>query len=182
MTNYALSEDQIEVRRAAAQFAKEHIGPAADIYQGLSTQQARFREIRPFYEKLVKAGYLRSFIPAPFGGTGGSFLDMSLIVEEFWAVDTSVNMALLGTALGLMPLILGGTAEQRDRFMKPFISGEGDHLASLAHSEPGGTANYLEEGGRGLAVTARKEGDEYVVNGEKVWHPLTARERYEREF
>lgn len=168
MTNYALSEEQIEVRRAAAQFAKEHIGTAAQSYQHLPTQQARFRETRPFYEKLVKAGYLKAFIPSPDGGTGGSFLDMSLIVEEFWAVDTSVNMALLGTALGLMPLILGGTSEQKKRFMKPFISGEGDHVASLAHSEPGGTANYLEEGGRGLGVTARKDGDHFVVNGEKV--------------
>jgi alkylation response protein AidB-like acyl-CoA dehydrogenase len=93
---------------------------------------------------------------------------MSFIVEEFCTVDSSVNMALVGTALGLMPLVIGGTDEQKKRFLKPFISGYGDHIASLAHSEPGGTANYLEKGGRGLGTTARREGDYYIVNGEKV--------------
>jgi alkylation response protein AidB-like acyl-CoA dehydrogenase len=93
---------------------------------------------------------------------------MSLIVEEFYAVDSSVNIALIGTALGLMPLVLGGTPEQQTKFLKPFISGQGAPIASLAHSEPSGTANWLEKGGKGLGVTARKEGDYYIVNGEKV--------------
>ncbi|GKZ31886.1 hypothetical protein AbraIFM66950_000822 [Aspergillus brasiliensis] len=74
---------------------------------------------------------------------------------------------MVGTVLGLLPLILGGTAEHKEKFLAPFLSGEGDHLASLTHSEPGGTANHLEKGGKGLAVTARKEGDFYIVNGEK---------------
>jgi alkylation response protein AidB-like acyl-CoA dehydrogenase len=168
MATFSLSDTQVKIAEDAAAFAHKEISPARDIYKHLSTQRERFLATKPFYEASVKAGYLKAFIPAEYGGTGGSFLDMSLIVEEFYTVDSSVNMALVGTALGLMPLILGGTDDQRERFLKPFIRGDGDHIASLAHSEPGGTANYLEKGSQGFGVTARKEGDYYIVNGEKV--------------
>ncbi|KAM0346318.1 hypothetical protein ACHAPU_005749 [Fusarium lateritium] len=169
MANYSLSETQLQLARDAAEFAQKELGPARGKYKHLSTQGERFLATKPFYEATVKAGYLKAFIPAALGGTNTAFLDMSLILEEFYTVDGSVNIALIGTALGLMPLILGGTEEQKKRFLKPFISGDGDYLAGLAHSEPGGTANYLEKGGQGLGVTAKKEGDYYIVNGEKLW-------------
>ncbi|XEU99909.1 hypothetical protein FSHL1_005196 [Fusarium sambucinum] len=169
MANFSLNETQLQIVQDAAAFAQKKLSPARDKYKDLTTQSERFLATKPFFEASVQAGYLKAFIPAPYGGTGGSFLDMSLIVEEFYTVDSSVNMALVGTALGLMPLILGGTDEQKKRFLNPFISGSGDHIASLAHSEPGGTANYLEKGGQGLGATAKKEGDYYIVNGEKLW-------------
>ncbi|CAF3577369.1 unnamed protein product [Fusarium graminearum] len=169
MANFSLSDAQRQLAQDASAFARQELSPAREKYKSLSTQRDRFLAIKPFYEATVKAGYLKAFVPAPDGGTGGSFLDMSLIVEEFYTVDSSVNVALVGTALGLMPLILGGSEEQKKRFLKPFISGTGDYIASLAHSEPGGTANYLEKGGQGFGVTARKEGDYYIVNGEKLW-------------
>ncbi|KAM0234715.1 hypothetical protein ACHAPO_006078 [Fusarium lateritium] len=169
MANFSLNETQLQIVQDAAAFAQKKLSPARDKYKDLITQSERFLATKPFFEASVQAGYLKAFIPAPYGGTGGSFLDMSLIVEEFYTVDSSVNMALVGTALGLMPLILGGTDEQKKRFLNPFISGSGDHIASLAHSEPGGTANYLEKGGQGLGATAKKEGDYYIVNGEKLW-------------
>ena len=107
-------------------------------------------------------------IPVSSGGSCESWLDIGLIVEELHAVDASLSIHLVGTVLGLLPLILGGTSVQKEKFLTPFLSGEGDHLASLTHSEPGGTANHLEKGGKGLGVTARKEGEYYIVNGEKV--------------
>ena len=168
MANYSLSDTQQQLIKDAASFADKELSGARATYQHLSTQREKFLAVRPFFQKIVEAGYLKAFIPAPEGGSCESFLGMSLILEEFYTADTSVNVALIGTALGLMPLILGGTKEQKDQFLKPFLSGKGDALASLAHSEPGGTANWLEKGGRGLGVTAKKEGDYYIVNGEKV--------------
>lgn len=168
MASFSLSEQQRAVREYAATHAKEILGTAFDNYNKLGDQVTRFRATRPFYEKLIRAGFLKSMIPESSGGSSKSFFDTGLIVEELYAVNSSVNMQLMGTALGLIPIILGGTEEQKDRWLKPFLTCEGDSLAGLAHSEPGGTANYLEKGGKGLGVTARKEGDFYVVNGEKV--------------
>jgi alkylation response protein AidB-like acyl-CoA dehydrogenase len=61
-----------------------------------------------------------------------------------------------------------GTPEQHERFLKPFLTGDGEPLASLVHSEPGGTANWLQKGAPGLQTTARKEGDFWIINGTKV--------------
>ncbi|KAH8168696.1 nitroalkane oxidase [Sarocladium implicatum] len=169
MADYSLSESQLKLRESAASFATAELSSAYEKYKDLPDQGARFRKTKPYYEAMVKQGWVKAVVPAPVGGTGGSFLDMSLIVEEFYAKDSSVNIPIIGTALGLMPLILGGKEGQQKEFLKPFVSGEGSPLASLAHSEPGGTANWLEKGGKGLGVTARKEGDFYIVNGEKMW-------------
>jgi alkylation response protein AidB-like acyl-CoA dehydrogenase len=65
-------------------------------------------------------------------------------------------------------LILAGSKDQHDRFLAPFLKQEGEPLASFMHSEPSGTANWLERGASGLQTTAYKDGDEWVVNGEKV--------------
>jgi nitroalkane oxidase len=86
--------------------------------------------------------------------------------------DRSLSLTIFGTGLGLTPLLLGGTPEQHKEFLEPFLNGEGEPLASLVHSEPEGTANYLEKGGKGLGCVARKEGDEWVVDGEKVCENL----------
>ena len=67
----------------------------------------------------------------------------------------------------LTPLNLTGKPEHRD-FFEPFLSGEGEPLASLVFSEPGGVANYLEKGAPGLNTTADLDGNEWVLNGEKV--------------
>jgi hypothetical protein len=67
-------------------------------------------------------------------------------------------------------LVLTGKPEHKE-FLEPFLSGKGEPLASLVFSEPGGVANYLEKGAPGLNTTAVKDGDEWVINGEKVHHP-----------
>ena len=99
-------------------------------------------------------------------------LDSALLVEEIFKVDRSLSLTILATGLGLSPLLIGGTIEQQEEFLKPFLSGTGAPLASLLHSEPEGTANWLEKGAKGLATTARREGDNWVINGEKVCKDL----------
>ena len=113
-------------------------------------------------------------VPAALGGMGGKLIDSVILVEEMYKSDRSAALTIFGTGLGLSPLLIGGTQAQHEEFLKPFLSGEGEPLASLVHSEPGGTANYLEKGGKGLQTTARKDGDDWIVNGEKVGFPLTS--------
>ncbi|KAF5586532.1 acyl dehydrogenase [Fusarium pseudoanthophilum] len=169
MVHFSLTESQKLLRAKAAKVAREVLGSAYPVYSKFPDQIDRFRATRPFYAQLVGQGLLKALIPKSDGGDAESLLESAFILEELYAVDSSISIHLVGTALGLLPLLIGGTPEQKQRFLTPFISGEGDHLASLTHSEPGGTANHLEKGGKGLGVTARKEGDYYVVNGEKRW-------------
>jgi alkylation response protein AidB-like acyl-CoA dehydrogenase len=77
-------------------------------------------------------------------------------------------ISVLDTGFSLLPLILGGSPEQQKKYLQPFIACDGEPLCSLTHSEPDGTTNWLENGGKGLGVKARREGDFYIVNGKKV--------------
>lgn len=168
MIGFALTEKQKSLRKEAARIGQEILAPARAIYSQYSDQESRFQATLPFYQKLVKAGLVKGQVPVPLGGSNESFIDGAIVAEELYAIDSSIMLHVLGTGLGLMPLILGGTPEQHKEFLAPFLTCEGEPLASLTHSEPGGTANWLEKGGKGLETTAKKEGDFYVVNGEKV--------------
>jgi alkylation response protein AidB-like acyl-CoA dehydrogenase len=168
MIGFSLTDKQKALREESAKIGKEILSPARAIYSQHSDQESRFQATLPFYEQLVKAGFVKAQVPTALGGSNESFIDGAIVAEELYAVDSSIMLHVLGTGLGLMPLILGGTPEQHKKYLAPFLTCDGNPLASLTHSEPGGTANWLEKGGKGLETTVRKEGDYYVVNGEKV--------------
>jgi len=136
----------------------------------LPTPEERFLATRPIYEATVAVGWLRRLIPAPFGGEGQGLFDMALVAEEFFAVDASVPLTLFATLLGLMPVMIGGTAAQRDLYLAPFLAGTGTPLAALCNTEPGGSANYAApRPGAGVRTTASREGDQWVIDGTKHW-------------
>ena len=168
MIDFTLSEQQNEIRSMAASFASKILVPAASTYEKHTTQKARFESTRPIYRQAVEVGLIRGLIPPESGGAGLGLMDTAILVEEMYAADTSVSLTRFSTGLGLSPLLIAGTAEQKGEFLQPFLSGEGEPLASLVHSEPNGTANWLEKGGKGLQTTARLEGDEWIINREKA--------------
>lgn len=169
MVDFNLSPAQEAIRDAAAQFAAQHLTTARALYTDPLTPSAKFRATQPLYEKGVAAGLIKSQIPTTQGGTGGALIDAVLCVEELYAVDCSVSLTILATGLGMTPLILAGTEAQRQQFLTPFLE-EGSPLASLVHSEPGGTANFTETGGDkvGLQTTVRREGETLIIDGDKV--------------
>lgn len=168
MIDFTLSEQQNAIRGMAAGFATNVLATASASYEKYPTQKERFQALRPFYRIAVEGGMVKGMIPQPLGGMGGTVLESILLVEEMYKVDRSLSLTIFGTGLGLSPLLVGGTPAQHEEFLKPFLSGEGEPLASLVHSEPTGTANWLEKGGKGLQTVARKDGDDWIINGEKV--------------
>ncbi|KAF2167744.1 hypothetical protein M409DRAFT_21895 [Zasmidium cellare ATCC 36951] len=169
MLDFTLSPSQQTQRAEARLFATKVLTTAHESYASLPTQSERFRSIRPFYRIAVQGGMLKSQIPTPLGGTCDSLVDAAIGLEELYATNPSVTLTVAATGLGLTPLIMSGNERLQKEFFPMFLSGEGEPMASLVHSEPGGTANWLEVGGKGLQTTARKEGEEWVINGEKVW-------------
>lgn len=169
MIDFSLSEEQRQLRAGAAAFAQAHLKDARASYSQHATQESRFRATRPIYAAAVQAGLIKGQVPTALGGGAQSLVDAAILVEEFFSVEPSAALTILGTGLGLTPFILAATEEQRKRLLPKFLSGEGEPLASFVHSEPGGTANWLEKGGKGLGTTARMDGDGWVINGEKLW-------------
>ncbi|KAH8727822.1 acyl-CoA dehydrogenase/oxidase [Phaeosphaeriaceae sp. PMI808] len=158
-----------ELRANTRTFAQNTLSTAPALYSDLSSQTERFQSTLPIYRAAVEAGLIKAQIPVPLGGTSAGLVDATIVVEEFHAVEPSTAISILGTGLGLTPLILAGSKGQHEEFLMPFLEQDGEMLASFAHSEPHGTANWLEKGTPGLQTTAYKEGNEWVVNGEKFW-------------
>lgn len=170
MVDFGLSAEQKTLRANANAFAQGVLSTAPHLYSKLPTQTERFQSTRQIYQSAAQAGLIKGQVPVPLGGTSGGLIDAAIVVEEFHAVEPSTAITILGTGLGLTPLIFGGSKEQHDRFLAPFLTQAGDPLASFVHSEPNGTANWLEKGASGLQTTAYQDGDVWVINGEKVKH------------
>lgn len=168
MIDFTLSEEQRAVRNNARAFARDVLAPAPKLYSHLSDQRSRFEATLPIYRAAVKAGLIKGQVPSKLGGTANDLIHAAILVEEFYAVEPSAALTILGTGLGLTPLILAGSSEQHEKFLKPFLSSEGEPIAAFVHSEPKGTANWLEKGAPGLQTTAYRDGDGWVVDGEKV--------------
>jgi nitroalkane oxidase len=136
----------------------------------LPTPEARFWATKPVYEAMVAAGFLRKCIPASAGGENAGLIDTAIMVEEFYSVNASVTLTMLGTLLGLLPILLGGKPEQVGRLLKPFLTKSGAPLAAFCSTEPGGSANAAAPlPGEGVRTVAELEGDNWIINGRKKW-------------
>lgn len=168
--DFTLTPEQRVLQREARTFARDVLSQVNALTRHLPTPAARFAATRPIYAEVVRAGFLRRLIPEPYGGEGTGLMDMAVLTEEFYAVDTNVSLTLLATLLGLMPLFLAGSAEQRSALLAPFLSKTGTPLAALANSEPGGSANYAAPApGAGTRTVAVRDGDDWVISGTKQW-------------
>ena len=165
--DFRLSPAEDTIRKAAAGFASGPLKEAKNIYMKHQQHHERFQSTRPIYRLAVAGGLIKGQIPPHLGGAGGTLVEAAILVEEMYAVEPAVSLTIFATGLGLTPLNLTGKPEHRE-FLAPFLSGEGEPLASLVFSEPGGVANYLEKGSPGLNTTATLEGNEWVLQGEKV--------------
>lgn len=166
--DFHLSPSEAATRAAACTFAQEVLVQARATYTAHTSHKARFQATQPTYAAAVAHGLIKGQVSPRLGGAAGSLTESALLVEEFYAVEPSAAITIFSTGLGLTPLNLVADATKAE-FLSPFLAGTGAPLASLVFSEPGGVANWLEKGGAGLNTTARRDGDDWVLNGEKIW-------------
>ena len=165
-----LSDNQRRLRREARQFAGDVLSGVRAATRDLPGPIERFAATRPFFERLVAAGFLRKCIPVSVGGDCVGLVDLAILAEEFYTVDANVSLTMLSTMLGLAPLVVGGTPEQHRRFLPPFLAKTGAPLAAFASTEPGGGANVgSPPPGEGVRTNARRVGDAWVISGRKQW-------------
>ncbi len=110
-----------------------------------------------------EAGLSGVWIPEEYGGAGGGALDLCLVVEEFARVCGGMGVAYAVNALGSFPILLGGTKEQRERWLPGIASGEKLIAFGLSEKEAGSDAGSM-------TTHAEKVADGYVLNGEKKWN------------
>ena len=145
------------VRRAAKDFVDKEIVPYVDEWE----EAGEFP--RELYKKAGDVDLLGIGYPEEQGGTPGDIFFQIVAWEEIMRAGSGGVAAGLGSLhIALPPIINRGTAEQKERFVKPVIKGE--KIAALAITEPDGGSDVA-----GLQTTAERQADEYVVNGSKTF-------------
>ncbi|MFX0079314.1 MAG: acyl-CoA dehydrogenase family protein [Candidatus Hermodarchaeota archaeon] len=150
-----LSKEEIQFRDEARSFVQRNLTPhAEDIEQGKL-------EAWDVLRKFGKAGYLGSRYPVEFGGTGKGLMYEVLVTEEICAVHAGLDMARVASCiLFAHPVYEFGTESQKKKYLTPVAKGE--KIGALGITEP--------NVGSDVAATetrAEKQGDNYVINGEK---------------
>ncbi|UNK40937.1 acyl-CoA/acyl-ACP dehydrogenase (plasmid) [Shinella sp. H4-D48] len=165
--DFTLSDEQKALRQNARAFAEAILSQVKATIAPFAQPEDRFYATKPFYQKMVDAGFLKALLPEAYGGTAMSTLDFALAAEELARIDVNVPSALLATGLGIIPIARFGTDEQKKRFL-PDFAGSDAKLAALAFTEVTGGANFDCPDPRfGVQTFAIRDGDEYVINGEK---------------
>ncbi|WP_200803944.1 acyl-CoA dehydrogenase family protein [Pseudonocardia thermophila] len=140
--SFSLSAEQEQLKKVARQFAEAHLVDLAAAVRAEPDPARRAALARPVFEKAVAAGFLKGFIPAPFGGAAGNGVDAAILIEEWAAASPDFVISMAGPIIALVPVYQAGTPEQIQRFVAPFLAAGGAPLAAMAYSEPGGSANF----------------------------------------
>ncbi len=144
------------VKQEAREFADENIRPNAETY---FESGAYPHEV---LEAGQEAGLVAQDIPEEWGGRGLDLPQLLALTEEFYRADAGIALTLQLASFGCEMTYEYGSDEQCEEFVRPVAAGE--QLSGLAVSEPE-TGSDLA----GMQTRAEKEGDEYVLNGEKYW-------------
>lgn len=156
MTGFELTEEQKDIKRAAREFAEGEIRPIA---RELDEKE----EFDPkLWKKAAELGFLAVFVPEEYGGAGYGYLEQCLIIEEFARVDTGVAQAIESTFFGSQILLLFGSEEQKKKYLPALCSGQ--MRMGVAVTEPDAGSDVAS-----ISTRAEKDGDEYVINGNKMF-------------
>jgi alkylation response protein AidB-like acyl-CoA dehydrogenase len=161
--DFALTSEHRMVQQMVRDFAQTEVAPVIKEYD-------RAQEMAPFIlPRMGKLGILGICLPVRYGGQGMDYISLGLACEELEAVDSTLRV-ILSVHIGLnsLGLLQWGTEEQKQRFLIPQARGE--KIGCFGLTEPGAGSDVAA-----LTCTARREGDEYILNGEKMWISLATK-------
>ncbi|HVD12258.1 MAG TPA: acyl-CoA dehydrogenase family protein [Gaiellaceae bacterium] len=154
--SFALTDEQRALRELAHEFAEKEIRPRAAEYDEDQTHPA------DVIAKAHEVGLMNPHVPEELGGAGLGGLEGALIGEELCWGCSGIATAIVANILGALPMMFAGTEEQRREWLPPLL--EEPILCSFALTEPNAGSDVS-----GIRTTAVRHGDEYVLNGSKMF-------------
>lgn len=154
------SDEQAAIRDTVREFARGELAPGAE-------ERDRTGEFDyALYRRLGELGVPGLLVPEQFGGGGGDFLSFCLALEEVGRVDLSLSWTLFVAPLGALQVLGLGTDEQKEQWAERWVL-----PVSRGHAVTGGAITEPDAGSdtRAIRTTARLQGDEWVINGSKVF-------------
>ena len=154
--NFEINDDQKELLDLAERFTKDEIIPNAPHYD----QTGEYPW--PILQKAHELGLMNLHIPQEFGGMGLGTLDGCLMTEKMAYGCTGIMTAIEANGLGSMPIMIAGNNEQKKKYLGRLI--EEPVMCAYGVTEPGAGSDVA-----GIKTKAEKKGDEWVINGQKMW-------------
>lgn len=154
--NLELTIEQRNIQEQHREFAEASIIPAAAEWDRIADYP------RPLFEQAAAAGLANRIVPACYGGRGLSVLDATIGNEELGYGCTGISTALTINELGLLPLLLAGSEDQKAAWLPGILADR--EVVSFCVTEPEAGSDVAA-----LQTTAAKQGDLWVLNGTKLW-------------
>ena len=157
MMNYFLSEEEQMIVDTARQIAQEKMKPVREKYD----EEGTFPW--DIVKELADAGLCGCYIPEQYGGFGnGNIMNLVLATEELCKVDGGVALCLAATALGTLPILIGGNEEQKQKYLPKIAAGT---VAAFGLTEPSAGSDAT-----GMKTVATKDANgDYILNGTKCF-------------
>ncbi len=151
------------VQKMVREFAQKEVAP---VIKECDRQQQMADFVLP---RMGELGILGICLPVKYGGQGMDYIALGLACEELEVVDTSLRVVMsVHVGLNSMALFQWATEEQKQHFLTP--QAQGKKIACFGLTEPGAGSDVSA-----IVSTARRDGSDYVLNGEKMWISLATK-------
>jgi acyl-CoA dehydrogenase len=154
--DFGLSEEQLAIKKTAREFAEANFPPIA---QECDEKERFPKELLP---KLADLGFLGVSLDPSVGGAGLGVLEQSLIMEEFARVDGGLAVAVWSSSFGSEIVQALASEDIKQKYLPPLVKGTAISGAAITEPEAGSDVANIQ-------TTARKEGDEWVIDGQKIF-------------
>lgn len=164
--DFSLTAEHEMTQKMVRDFAQKEVAP---IIREWDRKQEMAPEILP---RMAELGILGICLPVRYGGQGMDFISLGLACEELEAVDSTLRVTMsVHVGLSSLTLLQWGTEAQKEEFLIPLAKGE--KIGCGAFSEPGMGSDVAN-----IQTTAKLDGSDYVLNGEKMWISLASKADY----
>lgn len=159
--NFELSEELVMLRSMVRQFVDKEINPYIKEWDEKGNTDPEI------YKRLAELNLMGVCIPEEYGGSGMDYNALAIVCEELERGDTAFRTAVsVHTGLNSLTLLQWGTEEQKQKYLVPQAKGE--KLGAYGLTEPNAGSDV-----KAIQTTAVRDGDEYILNGQKVWISLS---------
>ena len=136
---------------------------------------AAWQRLKEWHKKLYHAGWAGLTWPKEYGGRGATFIEQVIFQQELGRLNLPMGCNVLGVIMTGPALMQWGTDEQKKRYLNPILAG--DEIWCEGMSEPGAGSDLAS-----IQCRAELKGDEFVVNGQKVWTTIAHRADFVQLF
>jgi glutaryl-CoA dehydrogenase (non-decarboxylating) len=158
--DFELTEDHKALQATVREFVQGEVAPYIKEWDEKSYFEPKI------FEKMAELGLLGVCISEQYGGAGFDYVSLGLVCEELEACDTFLRVAMsVHVGLNSLSVYSWGTEEQKQKYLVPQAKGE--KIATFGLTEPNAGSDVI-----GMRSTARRDGDDWILNGEKMWISL----------